>query len=941
MQAMKPVLLLLALTLLFGACSLPPSTCGSTTCRGCCDATGQCQGVASPSACGQFGNACNTCGLSQTCSLGACVTQNTCRPTTCAALQKNCGTVSDGCSGTLTCGTCGGAESCGGAGTANVCGPGTCTPKTCMSAGADCGAVSDGCSAQLNCGACATGSFCNGANRCGGCMPTTCAALGKNCGQVADGCGAMISCGTCAGTESCGGGGTLNVCGTGACVSTTCAALVKDCGAVPDGCGNTLSCGTCAGFSSCGGSGTANVCGAQCTSGCPGGFTCNAMGVCGGGSLTGLVLNEVGFLVTGTIQVNGAAPTYSVPTYCQQAGNLQDDIAQVRFTEATKGYNAIAYVRCNSSFGFSTLLPPGNYEVRLETSRYSGSAGINLLPVSYQVNAALTLSGATNIVLNEVGHAVSGTIQVNGAAPTYSVPTYCMQAGNLQDPIAQVRFTESSKGYSALAYVRCNSSFGFSTLLPPGTWQVRVESSTYSGSAGINLLPVSYQANAALVVAAPMTGLVLNEAGHAISGTIQVNGAAPTYSVPTYCQQAGNLQDGIAQLRFTDSTRGYNAFAYVRCNSSFGWSTVLPPGTYEVRLETSTYSGSAGINLMPVSYLVNAALTVAGPLTNQVLNEVGHAVSGTIQVNGAAPMYSVPTYCMQASNLQDAIAQVRFREATKGYNAFAFVRCNSSFGFSTILPPGTWEVRVESSTYSGNAGINLLPVSYQATPALVINAPTSGLVLNELGFAVSGTIQVNGAAPTYSVPSYCMQAGNLQDAIAQVRFTDATRGYSALVYVRCNSSFGWSTLLPMGAYEVRLENSTYSGNAGINLLPVSYQVNAALNVAGPASNVVLNELGRAVSGTINVNGATPTYSVPTYCMQAGNLQDAIAQVRFTEASKGYNALAYVRCNSNFLFSTLLPPGAWEVRLEASTYSGNAGINLMPVSYQAITRLAVP
>ncbi|HEX3479764.1 MAG TPA: BACON domain-containing carbohydrate-binding protein [Kofleriaceae bacterium] len=45
-----------------------------------------------------------------------------CVPTTCAAQAKDCGTLSDGCGGTLTCGTCTGAETCGAGGIANVCG---------------------------------------------------------------------------------------------------------------------------------------------------------------------------------------------------------------------------------------------------------------------------------------------------------------------------------------------------------------------------------------------------------------------------------------------------------------------------------------------------------------------------------------------------------------------------------------------------------------------------------------------------------------------------------------------------------------------------------------------------------------------------------------------------------------------------------------------------
>jgi|GEM_PF-2450653 len=45
-----------------------------------------------------------------------------CVPTTCAAAGKNCGVVSDGCGGTLSCGSCLSPSTCGGGGTPNVCG---------------------------------------------------------------------------------------------------------------------------------------------------------------------------------------------------------------------------------------------------------------------------------------------------------------------------------------------------------------------------------------------------------------------------------------------------------------------------------------------------------------------------------------------------------------------------------------------------------------------------------------------------------------------------------------------------------------------------------------------------------------------------------------------------------------------------------------------------
>jgi len=44
-----------------------------------------------------------------------------CTPTTCAAQGKNCGTIPDGCGGTLTCGVCTAPQTCGGAAVANVC----------------------------------------------------------------------------------------------------------------------------------------------------------------------------------------------------------------------------------------------------------------------------------------------------------------------------------------------------------------------------------------------------------------------------------------------------------------------------------------------------------------------------------------------------------------------------------------------------------------------------------------------------------------------------------------------------------------------------------------------------------------------------------------------------------------------------------------------------
>ena len=125
--------------------------------------------------------------------------QSVCVPTTCAAHGMNCGSLSDGCGVTLSCGTCSTGQVC----TANVC----CTPTTCAAQGKTCGTISNGCGGTLSCGTCGAGQVCLSTNTC--CAPTTCAAQGWNCGNQPNGCGGTISCGNCP---------TGYYCDTGSCI---------------------------------------------------------------------------------------------------------------------------------------------------------------------------------------------------------------------------------------------------------------------------------------------------------------------------------------------------------------------------------------------------------------------------------------------------------------------------------------------------------------------------------------------------------------------------------------------------------------------------------------------------------------------------------------------------------------------------------------------------
>jgi hypothetical protein len=76
-------------------------------------------------------------GTSSAACPGLCLANCTCctTATTCAAQGKDCGTIPDGCGGTLTCGTCTAPQTCGGSGVANVCGGGSTATLTLTATG--------------------------------------------------------------------------------------------------------------------------------------------------------------------------------------------------------------------------------------------------------------------------------------------------------------------------------------------------------------------------------------------------------------------------------------------------------------------------------------------------------------------------------------------------------------------------------------------------------------------------------------------------------------------------------------------------------------------------------------------------------------------------------------------------------------------------------------
>ena len=241
--------------------------------------------------------------------------------TTCGAGQ-NCGTIPNGCGGTVSCGTaCTAPDSCGGGGVANQCGC-TSNPIATTCAG-KCGTVMDNCNVAQSCGTTycpsppanatttCTGNTCgfacdSGYHLCSGaCVPNTSV---NSCGTTS-----CVACPTIAnGTATCNGTSCGIACNSGyhlcagVCVSNT---SVNSCGTTscvacptdPNGtatCDGTSCSISCAGgYNLCHGACTSatdpNNCGASCTV-CPAPTdSCMAAaciaGTCGGVPINGCV----------------------------------------------------------------------------------------------------------------------------------------------------------------------------------------------------------------------------------------------------------------------------------------------------------------------------------------------------------------------------------------------------------------------------------------------------------------------------------------------------------------------------------------------------------------------------------------------------------------------------------------------------------------------------
>ncbi len=642
------------------SCTPPPeaSSCTPESCGGCCDANGVCQPGDQMDACGGGGTSCDVCASTQTCDSATASCQGggvgggagggagggsgggagggggTCTPTTCAAQNKNCGSISDGCGGMLSCGTCGGLQTCGGGGTANVCG------QTCLMT-------------------CPAGFTCNAEGACAGGMPTNL--------QL------DIKTFTVSGAVTVNGAALMNV-GSECTTYPTMTKAVVHFLDLARGyrVEHEIPCNTAGGTFSVAlfpGTYEVSVEGKSTYTNLPNARTVIVPSLAVSAAVSNQTLDAKVVSVSGTVTLNGAQPM--TKNNCTGSSTK----ATVIFRDEAKFTDIRVNVPCTAApFAFDAKLFPGTYSVRVDGDTYYSNLPGTPVLVADGFTVTTAMAGqAFDVKLVSV----AGKVTHNGALPMNG--SFC-QAGYTR---VMVQFVDAKKETWSVPVLCEAADYAFTGSIPVGTYEVRIY-----GYSGVTAVPTdSFQLMTGLVVNAPLNGQVFDVKTQAVTGNVTLNGQTPS-DVGNRC--ANYPSEKKVRVLFLDQAKGYALDIDVPCMSNtYAFTGQLFPGSYEVRVE-----GSASSNIPSAGFLAGS-LNVAGAVPGQVFDVKTVAFTGTLTLNGMTPN-DIGTECL--THPTDIKATVELTDKAKGHSITASIPCSSAnYAFATPLFPGTWDVRVKGT----------------------------------------------------------------------------------------------------------------------------------------------------------------------------------------------------------------------------------------------------
>jgi hypothetical protein len=456
-------------------------------------------------------------------------------------------------------------------------------------------------------------------------------------------------------------------------------------------------------------------------------------------------------MASGTVTLAGAAPTSD----CATSGNA--DRATVLLSSYSLGSFELP-VPCNggaSPVAFSGRVYRGYYRATIR----GGASSIPSQP--YEVPAEISVPSSAPIVLDIPLSTVAGEVTVAKAPPTGP----CGGVVTFRDSWARAEFKLP---------IVCSGG------VPPFTFGGQIYSGSYqawvNGLPGSNL-PLTPRQVEGINSMSDMAHLKLDVSDYAVSGKVTLNGVDPTSECTT-------------EDRAVVSFSHYDSPPYeipIPCNGASGpflYSTRLPPGYYQV----SVTGGSS--NLPPYPSSVTSFFVDEADKTNVDLDVRTFKVSGTITMDGKAP----------GGACSGKRGTVTFRQQYSAKEREVTVPCGAAgapFTFETWLDPGVYEVRVKGES----SDLPSVPYLLDAALSVTVNRSFTGDVVTR---AVAGTVTSRGSAPAFVCSA---------DTPVRVLFTDSVGGYRFELPVTCGSPPSFSGRVYPGSYLIRAGNVGKEGVA--------------------------------------------------------------------------------------------------------------------------------
>ena len=444
------------------------------------------------------------------------------------------------------------------------------------------------------------------------------------------------------------------------------------------------------------------------------------------GDTVGKTLNLSTVRVSGSIQLNGANPTATAA--CTALMNPSTPKAVVFFADSAKDMSFHATVdSCNTStWTYSARVATGgNYIAKLNTNYDGSRQALSNLPGPYYSEPVGVINADTNgRIINAKLFTVSGSVTINGISPVPDSAICSSTFNPMSDKFAV--YLDGDTQLSVAATVdRCGSNtFNYSAMVSPGIYRIRVRTQhdgTLLPKPMTNLPSVDWVADPGFVVAANVSGKIVDVKAVRFAGTITLNGASPQRSAS--CDGVNNATFPKAAVVLSENTTYSGTIIYSEpcATSTFRFSAFIAPGRYTVKIRGLQGAGKEVLtdllmkpNRDPLDYFVDLDMPILADTTNQALDMKTVSVKGIVLNNGVTPQNDA-TLCTMLMNSATEKTKIVFFDPIRRYSFDVLGDpCSvSTFNFG------------KQTIFSGTYAIGVMPtaVDRSGSPASLSNIP--------------------------------------------------------------------------------------------------------------------------------------------------------------------------------------------------------------------------